>query len=328
MLGKNSLWQYISRPDGNSTGINPDNTQNFAPSGILKRSGDNAGKLFANTQDYLNNLQNLTNVQDFIATDSESHSIGSIRFGTDGSLFVSVGDGTSYNSEDPRALRVQDLDNLSGKMLRINPMTGEGLADNPFYNGDPNSNRSKVYNSGLRNPFRFTIDEKTNTPIIGDVGWRKWEEVNFGTKGANFGWPFDEGGLDASGNPISIKQSEYAANAGTKASATAFYNSGSPVKAPTYAYKHTSGNFNAVVVGDLYTGNTFPSIYQNTLFIGDASQSTIDALTLDSTGKVVSVKRFASSQDVNTPVQITTGPDGNLYYVSLVSGIVERWRYA
>ncbi|MBE9035495.1 PA14 domain-containing protein [aff. Roholtiella sp. LEGE 12411] len=325
LLGKNSTWQYLSRPDANSTSVSPDNTNNPAPSGILNKT---TGTLFANTQDYLNNLDNITNVQDYIASDSESHSIGSVRFGTDGSLFVSIGDGTSYNKVDPRALRIQDIDNLSGKILRIDPITGEGLADNPFYNDDPNSNRSKVYNSGLRNPFRFTVDPKNNTPVIGDVGWRKWEEVNIGKKGANFGWPYFEGGIDANGNIVNQKQPNYATSPDTAPSATALYNSGSTVTAPAYTYIHynTGTPGNAIVVGDFYTGNTFPSIYQNTLFIGDASKGTVDAVTLNSEGEFVSTRRFASG--LVSPVDIRTGDDGNIYYVSLYSGKIERWRSA
>ncbi|MEM7761380.1 MAG: sugar dehydrogenase, partial [Cyanobacteria bacterium P01_A01_bin.40] len=54
-----------------------------------------------------------TNLQDFLAADSESHTIGSVEFGPDGALYVSNGDGTSYNQVDPRTVRVQDIDNLS-----------------------------------------------------------------------------------------------------------------------------------------------------------------------------------------------------------------------
>ena len=55
-----------------------------------------------------------SNIQDFVASDSESHTVGAIEFGLDGNLFVSIGDGTSYNQMDPRTVRVQDIDNLSG----------------------------------------------------------------------------------------------------------------------------------------------------------------------------------------------------------------------
>ncbi|MGF1938233.1 MAG: PA14 domain-containing protein [Nostoc sp. ChiQUE02] len=316
LLGKNASWQYISHPDGNSTNV----SLNYAPSGILNKD---TGKPFTSLQDYLNNLDKVQNVQDFIANDSESHSVGSVRFGTDGSLFVSLGDGTSYNGIDPRAIRVQDEDNLSGKILRIDPITGQGLSSNPFYNGDPNSNRSKVYNLGLRNPFRFTIDKNTNRPVIGDVGLNSYEEVNVGTPGANFGWPFYEGGLDANNKIVSLQQPKYS----TLDAAQDFYSSGETVTAPVYTYKHFSSN--SIVLGDFYTGNTFPSIYQGALFVGDFSQGTIDALKFDSQGKLVSVKRFASPADtpnLGVTAQITTGPDGNLYYANLTGGAINRFR--
>ncbi|MEH2125138.1 PA14 domain-containing protein [Nostoc sp.] len=316
LLGTNGTWANIIKPDGNSTNV----TLGYAPSGILNKD---TGKPFTSLQDYLNNLDKVQNIQNFIANDSESHSVGSVRFGTDGSLFVSLGDGTSYNGVDPRAIRVQDKNNLSGKILRIDPITGQGLSSNPFYNGDANSNISKVYDLGLRNPFRFTIDKKTNTPVIGDVGFGTYEEVNVGKPGANFGWPFYEGGLDANGNVVSLKQPVYA----NLDAAKAFYNSGSSVTQPLYTYKHSGSN--SILVGDFYTGNTFPSIYQGALFIGDFSQGTIDALILDSQGKVTSVKRFASPADrpnLGLPTQITTGPDGNLYYANLTGGEIDRFR--
>ncbi|ACC81877.1 PA14 domain-containing protein [Nostoc punctiforme] len=318
LLGTNATWNNISHPDGNSTNV----SLGYAPSGILNKD---TGKPFTSLQDYLNNLDKVQNIQNFIANDSESHSVGAVRFGTDGSLFVSLGDGTSYNGIDPRAIRVQDIDNLSGKILHIDAITGQGLSSNPFYNGDPNSNRSKVYNLGLRNPFRFTIDKKTNTPVMGDVGFDTYEEVNVGKPGANFGWPFYEGGLDANGNIVSLQQPKYA----TLNAAKDFYSSGKTVTAPVYTYKHFSSN--SIVLGDFYTGNTFPSIYQGALFVGDFSQGTIDALKFDSQGKLTSVKRFASPADtpnLGVPTQITTGLDGNLYYANLTGGEIDRFRPA
>jgi glucose/arabinose dehydrogenase len=323
LLGKNSNWQNTSRPDGNSTDVKADGNDNidyganFAPSGIVKTTGAGSGQLFTNMQDYYNNLSNLTNVEDYLATDSESHTIGYMKFGSDGKLYITNGDGTSYNRVDPRSIRVQDINNLSGKMLRIDPITGLGISNNPFYDAaNPNSNRSKVLNYGLRNPFRFTINPTNNTPYIGDVGWKTWEEINAG-RGQNFGWPYFEGG-----NAVSLQQPEYF----SLPPAQAFYNNGQPVTAPVYGYKHTGSN--AIVMGDFYTGNTFPSVYQNTLFIADISQGTVDNITLDSNGQFVSIRRFDefTNPNANAPVQITTGRDGNLYFADIAAGTISRWR--
>jgi glucose/arabinose dehydrogenase len=288
ILGTNSTWANTSRPDGNST-----NDLTIPPSGINPDG---------------------TNIQDYLATDSESHTIGDVEFGSDGSLFVSNGDGTSYNAVDPRTVRVQDIGNLSGKLLRIDPITGDGLSDNPFYNGNPDSNQSKVYNYGLRNPFRFTINDSSNRPFIGDVGWTDWEEVNTG-RGVNFGWPYFEGG-----NNTSIRRAGYS----DLPEAQAFYNSGQPVTAATYARAHSAGAV-AIVMGDFYTGTTFPDFLDNTLFFSDFGDNTVRYLTFNESGGVASVNTFATG--ISGIVQMKTGPDSNLYFANLVTGQIGRWRY-
>ena len=141
-------------------------------------------------------------VEDCIPADEDSHSIGTVLFGHDGSLFVGSGDGSNYTAVDPRALRAINLNSLAGKIMRIDPATGQGLPDNPFFDAScPQCNRSKVYSMGLRNPFRFTLHPETDEPWIGDVGWNTWEEINTG-KGANFGWPCYEGGTSGSPAPV------------------------------------------------------------------------------------------------------------------------------
>jgi len=158
----------------------------------------------------------------------ESHTGASIVFGTDGSLMISTGDAASYNfadvgsgfdsyweqaledsilteKENVGAYRAQLLDCLDGKILRIDPATGAGLPTNPWFDPtDPNSNISKVWAMGLRNPFRATLRPGTGSPdptsgqpgslYVGDVGWYSWEEINVSKIGGeNFGWPAYEG---------------------------------------------------------------------------------------------------------------------------------------
>lgn len=165
-----------------------------------------------------------------------AHGVGQLMFGNDGSLLASTGDGNTwvgspdgggFNGEGPLpdfayedialdytilkeeerlgAFRSQYLNGLNGKVLRINPETGEGLPNNPFYDsGDPSSPRSKVWAMGFRNPYRFSIKPNTGggnlesgtpgTIVLCDVGDWVWEEVNFITdSGGNFGWPIYQG---------------------------------------------------------------------------------------------------------------------------------------
>jgi glucose/arabinose dehydrogenase len=257
---------------------------------------------------------NGTPVQDCLAADSPSHTIGTVMFGNDGSLFVGNGDGSHFNYTDPRALRAQSLDSLGGKILRIDPLTGEGYPDNPFYDGDPNSNRSKIWSYGLRNPFRFTIHPTTNEPFIGDVGWNTWEEVNTG-QGKNFGWPCYEGG-----NQVSFQQPSYANHIDTEAQCSALYQAvfdgEVEVQAAIYAYSHQGGE-TSVQVGDFYEGTGYPAEYQGALFLADYNGDWIKYLTFDGVGNPT-IHDFAtdvSATETGGPVQVVAGPDTDLYYV-------------
>jgi glucose/arabinose dehydrogenase/PKD repeat protein len=159
----------------------------------------------------------------------ESHGVGTLLFGTDGTLLASCGDGASFvggdtggdeawsyatqgladgilkPKEDVGAFRAQLLDCHNGKILRIDPNTGDGLPSNPFFNAAaPRSPQSRVWALGLRNPYRMTLrpgsgshipaDANPGTLYIGDVGWGLWEELNIcDASGLNFGWPLFEG---------------------------------------------------------------------------------------------------------------------------------------
>ncbi|MCK7592523.1 PQQ-dependent sugar dehydrogenase [Pseudomarimonas salicorniae] len=99
---------------------------------------------------------------------------------------------------------------LLGKMLRIDvstggtgnercgaggSQTGYGIpADNPYATADGVCD--EVYASGLRNPYRFSVDRQTGDLWIGDVGQGAREEVDLlpvGSGGLNFGWRCREG---------------------------------------------------------------------------------------------------------------------------------------
>lgn len=286
LLGTNSLYEYIG--NSSSSGSNVLNPPSCELNGEY--------------------------IQDCIAADSPSHTIGTVTFGTDGSLFVSSGDGAHFSAVDVRALRSLDIDSLNGKILRINPITGEGYPDNPFYDGDPNSNQSKVYSYGLRNPFRTTINPLTNELYIGDVGWNSWEEINFG-RAENFGWPCYEG----KNNGITSEQGTYKGNAATSATCSDLYAQGiSAVQAPSYSYLHTGGS-SSVQAGSFYVGSAYPSTYLNALFIADYNGDWIQYLTFDVNGVGTKYDFGTNVADISESsgiVQLISGPDTNLYYVA------------
>jgi glucose/arabinose dehydrogenase/photosystem II stability/assembly factor-like uncharacterized protein len=252
-----------------------------------------------------------TPVTDCLPSEGPSHSVGWLEFGHDGSLFVTNGEGAPYINPDPRAVRSQDLDSLGGKVLRIDPETGEGLPDNPFYDGDPASNRSRVWALGLRNPFRFALHPVSDTLYVGDVGWYSWEELNTG-RALNFGWPCYEGG--ASGN---VRHSLYEPYTGTEEVCAPLYaqEPDNDVAAPRYAYQNLQGA--AIVAGDFYTGTRYPATYRGALFIADYDKRWIKYLTFDGEGDATAHDFLESVSELGGPVQLTLGPDGYLYYVAL-----------
>lgn len=245
---------------------------------------------------------------DCIGADSDSHSIGTVRFAPDGKLYVGSGDGASYSYVDALALRSQNLDSLNGKILRLNA-DGTAPSDNPFYNGSPTANRSKVYSYGLRNPYRFGLHPTTGEPYIGDVGWNNWEEQNRG-RGANFGWPCFEGNGPQSGYQSQFTQCQQLAQSSTTA--------------PFYTYDHSVGS--AAIGGQIYNATQFPVQYRNNYFFADYTGNWIRRMTFNGTGGVATVTTFATNPD--GIVSLELGPDGSLYYISLPTGQVRRIRYA
>jgi glucose/arabinose dehydrogenase len=118
-----------------------------------------------------------------------------IAFAKDGTLFVSTGDGGGRDRRvEKSALRAQDVDSLGGKVLHIT-RNGLGVPANPFFDGNPRHNRSKVWALGLRNPFRLARDPRKGTLVTGDVGAFRFDEIDVVRRGADLGWPCFEGNV-------------------------------------------------------------------------------------------------------------------------------------
>ncbi|MGE0173744.1 MAG: sorbosone dehydrogenase family protein [Oligoflexales bacterium] len=119
-----------------------------------------------------------------------NHNGGCLRFGPDGYLYIGMGDGGWRG--DPHK-HGQNPETLLAAMLRIdvNKTSGKkpyGIpVDNPPFKGK----QSEVWAIGLRNPWRFSFDDKSRL-IVADVGQDKWEEISIAEKGDNLGWNIKE----------------------------------------------------------------------------------------------------------------------------------------
>lgn len=231
-----------------------------------------------------------------INKDSVVHNGGDIAFGSDGYLYVGVGDGSPGG--DP-AGNGQNTSNLLGAMLRIDvdgvswPSPGYGIPqDNPFA-GNPkcgpdggDSDCPEIYAWGFRNPWRWSFDEVTGGLWVADVGQDRYEEINLVELGGNYGWPCREG------FEVFNENAEC----------------GQDLVDPVAQYDHQQGDV-SVTGGFVYRGAAIPGLQGRYVF-GDAVSGRLFALAYDEGG--------ASTVEViaDTPFSITTfGEDqeGELY---------------
>jgi glucose/arabinose dehydrogenase/uncharacterized cupredoxin-like copper-binding protein len=144
-----------------------------------------------------------------------NHNGGTVRFGPDGFLYWTTGDGGLAGDPYDNA---QNIRNESGKIHRIDVSGSSGTDpykipdDNPFATssavnpagfaiGDPANYHPgadpTIWGYGLRNPWQFNFDPKTGDLYIADVGQNAWEEIDFQAAGSpggqNYGWDWLEG---------------------------------------------------------------------------------------------------------------------------------------
>ncbi|MGV3661723.1 MAG: PQQ-dependent sugar dehydrogenase [Prosthecobacter sp.] len=166
-----------------------------------------------------------------IYDEANNHNGGDLAFGPEGYLYLSLGDEGGSNDQHNNARFINK--DFWGQMIRIdvdnrpenltpNPHSQPGAipsavhagtykvpADNPFIGFTSWHNlpisastvRTEIFATGLRNPFRFSIDPGTGRIFLGDVGQYEWEEVDLIVKGGDYGWSWLEGTHDLVGEP-------------------------------------------------------------------------------------------------------------------------------
>lgn len=213
------------------------------------------------------------------------HNGGQLAFDADGNLLVGLGDGGGSNGRD-----AQDMQTLLGAIIRITPhrdRPGYGIPkDNPFVGR--RGVRPEIWAKGLRNPWRFSIDDETGDLWLGDVGQDDVEEIDripAGRSGLNFGWYYFEG------------------------SRRRHHDAPAKVVAPVFEYPHEVGS--AVIGGYVYRGGAIPKLAGAYIFA-------------DLGGIVWALGANGAVQlPVTIPGAVTSlgeGPDGELYVLTLHAG--------
>lgn len=210
-----------------------------------------------------------------------NHNGGEMHFGSDGNLYLSVGDGAVSTNAQLTTV-------LLGKILRIN-VSGATSA-NPYVIPGDNPYGNEIYARGLRNPFRWSFDSETNDMWVGDVGQSSWEEITIvpsdSTLGANYGWHCNEGRVPylstgCTGGEYKIPVHVYPIGASRSVIGGVVYRGANPTMNSFRGYyvgaDYFSGNLHIIgpTVGGVRTINTQSSSWTNIADFGETEDGEI-----------------------------------------------------
>jgi len=231
-------------------------------------------------------------------------------FAPDGTLFISTGYGGGGGEEhvEDSAFLSQNGDSLAGKILHVD-RDGHGLPSNPFWDGDPDHNRSKVWATGFRNPFRMAmLPGRPMTLAVGNVGWHSTESLFRVTRGSDSGWPCYEGDL---------RTPEYG---DTQRCADYYRAHPQAPNIPWVTLEHPPGV--AIVAGDpLVDAIQLPRSLQHDFVFADWGEGSLTVFPLDATRHP---RQTRLAESAGGPVRFRVGPDGALYYLAANSGELRR----
>lgn len=251
---------------------------------------------------------------DNISSVNGNHNGGDLDIGSDGFLYVGIGDA----GRDPRGdsgsagsnNAAQDLSLLNGKILRLtldgrpapgNPLSGPGTVrcgSRGNTSATPSTQCQELFAWGLRNPYRFAFDRNTGADrfFINDVGQNTLEEVDDGAIGRNYGWPEREGPCPQGQTP-------------------ACPGPGAGLTDPLTAYGRSRGTF--ITAGAFVPDGRWPSDYDGTYLFADGGSGNI--WLMESDGSVDYDAPFATGAYGITDMTFGYDSEGRtvLYYVEV-----------
>ncbi|HEX8367753.1 MAG TPA: PQQ-dependent sugar dehydrogenase [Pyrinomonadaceae bacterium] len=217
--------------------------------------------------------------------DNGLHFGSRLAFGTDGMLYITLGDRFDKTTTRPQA---QQLSSHLGKIIRINP-DGSVPADNPF--AKQAGALPEIWSLGHRNVQSATFDDQGRLWTV-EHGAQGGDEVNLIEKGKNYGWAVISYGEEYTGEPI---PGNITAREGFEQ--PVYY--WDPVIAPSGA--------------QYYTGSAFPA-WRGSLFIGALREQRLVRLVIKD-NRVVGEEHLLAERGQRIR-DVRQGPDGALYVVT------------
>jgi glucose/arabinose dehydrogenase len=218
-----------------------------------------------------------------VAQPTAFHNGGSLNFGADGYLYFAFGDGDVGST-------AQDGMSLLGAMSRIDVDTGSPYsvpADNPFVGNS--SFLPEIFATGLRNPWRWTIDSLTGSIWLADVGDSTVEEVDLIQPGNNYGWPIMEGSQCVSPGCNTA-----------------------PLTLPVVEHVRPASGFCSITGGHVWRSNRLPALLGSFVY-GDFCSSTMWRLVPDGGGW----RSEALVDNAGGAVSFAQGNDGEVYKLEM-----------
>ncbi|HEY1187668.1 MAG TPA: PQQ-dependent sugar dehydrogenase [Gemmata sp.] len=227
------------------------------------------------------------------------HNGGCLRFGPDGTLYISTGDGSGIADSLETG---QNLGTVLGKILRIDvdrPDAGKGYSvpkDNPFV--ATKGARGEIWAYGIRQSWKIGFDAATGDLWAGEIGQDLWESVLRIEKGGNYGWSVNE-----SAHPFRPERKK----------------GPTPILKPVVEHHHTEAR--SVTGGFVYHGTKNPDL-KGAYVYGDFDTGRVWALRYDAkTGAVREHKELAKTnlrlvawgQDAAGEVYALNFIDGGIY---------------
>lgn len=234
-----------------------------------------------------------------------NHKGGSINFGSDGMLYIGLGDGGGSGDSHGNSGSgfAQNTSMLLGKILRINPVESGGQpystpADNLVQ--DVSGAAPEIWDYGLRNPFRRSFDACTGDMYIGDVGQDTWEEINVERVGEgrkNYGW--------------NVWEAQHCFPPSTQSCDE------TGITMPLVELDRQSAQ--SITGGSVYRGSSIPSMRGAYIYADYVSNGVWYTWYDRAAGTVDTPKSLTQELNVNNIVAIKNGNDGELYFVAVVA---------